>query len=362
MPFPAEFFDGLTARSQAVSVEVRPGPEPGIRFFAGGAERVYPLASLRIEAKLGSVKRIVNLADGGMLEAADISQIEALVSQPFGRFQRLLHYLENHLGWVILSLLLTIASGWAFFEYGIPKLAEYVVSRTPRDTENRLGTQVLALFDHEYGYFHPSKTPAQKQSSISKELKKLCASVSGCPPYRLEFRDGGKIGANALALPGGIMVVTDQLIALSKNDTEIVAVLAHELGHVQYRHAFRQSLQSMLSGLILAAVTGDASSAASGLSGFLLEMHYSQANESQADRFALAALTQVCLPPKSYADILLRLDPTLLNDSPNQDEKTGPVKNTGENSIADIISTHPNTAARIKPFLEAKTRCENEAK
>jgi predicted Zn-dependent protease len=81
-------------------------------------------------------------------------------------------------------------------------------------------------------------------------------------------------------------------------------VLAHELGHVSQRHAFRQSIQGMLSGLILAAATGDVSSLASGLPAVLIEMHYSRGHETEADLFALDAMQKACLPPKAFADIL----------------------------------------------------------
>ncbi|MBK8815489.1 MAG: M48 family metallopeptidase [Methylococcaceae bacterium] len=358
MLFQADYFDGLTARSQAVTVEVVTGIQPGIAFLADETKRAYPLSDIHVEAKLGSGKRIINLADGGRLEAGDIKPLEMILTQPNHKFHSVLHYLENHLAWVCLSLVLTLMTGWAFFEYGIPKLAGYVVNKTSAELETRLGEQVLGLFDHKFGYFHPSKTPVPKQSGIASGLHTLCASISDCPRYRLEFRDGGEIGANALTLPGGIIVLTDQLITLAKFDAEIIAVLAHELGHVKHRHAFRQSIQSVVSGLILAAVTGDASSTASGLSGFLLEMHYSQAHETQADHFALAALIKACLPPKAYADILLRLDPEGLNAN----------RETGKNSeqplaeqaegLGNMLSTHPNTVNRIKPFLEAGTGCE----
>ena len=52
----------------------------------------------------------------------------------------------------------------------------------------------------------------------------------------LAFRDGGKtVGANAFALPGGQIVVTDALVQLL-SDAELQAVLAHELSHGAERH------------------------------------------------------------------------------------------------------------------------------
>ncbi len=45
-------------------------------------------------------------------------------------------------------------------------------------------------------------------------------------------------GANAFALPGGVLFMTDALVALAE-PAAILGVLAHELGHVQQRHATR---------------------------------------------------------------------------------------------------------------------------
>jgi Zn-dependent protease with chaperone function len=73
-------------------------------------------------------------------------------------------------------------------------------------------------------------------------------------------------------LPGGYLVITDELIDLAKNNDEIVAVIAHELGHVKGRHALRQTLQGTVSGLIIIAITGDVSSIASGLPALMMNM------------------------------------------------------------------------------------------
>ena len=71
------------------------------------------------------------------------------------------------------------------------------------------------------------------------------------------------MGANAVALPAGIIIMTDALVELSENDEELAAVLAHEIGHVRNRHALRALLQnSVVAGSII-LVTGDASSAGS---------------------------------------------------------------------------------------------------
>lgn len=347
-----------------------------IVFAVDGETLTFNLADLEVQAKLGSAKRLIDLPNGGRLEAIDISELEAAMPSKTSTFWRGLHYLENHLGWVLVAMLLTVFAGWIFLQFGVPKMAEYVADITPPSMEVKIGEQVLAGLDSRVGYFTPSKAEPKRRASVIAELNKLCSAlkssslkgtaVKTCPVYRLEFRDGGDldkggIGANAFALPGGIMVLTDQLIALSKNDTEVVAVLAHELGHVHQRHAFRQSLQGVLAGLILAAITGDVSSVASGLPAALMQMKYSRTHEIEADVFALNAMQAACLPPKAFADILQRLQSQTLEVEDADKTKKPPAKtkpnSTMPDPVLEMLASHPGTQSRIQPFIAAKQYC-----
>jgi Zn-dependent protease with chaperone function len=363
--FQANFFDGISAHAKSVLVIVR---DNGLSIETEGNVVHYTFSELDVQAKLGTSKRIIDLPDGARLEAVDISELEAASPSKANVFWRGVHYLENHLGWVLVSLTATVFFGWVFLQYGVPKLAEHVADATPLSMERNLGEQVLKGLDHEYGYFSPSKTKKIRQADIVTALNKLCMSLKSCPKYQLKFREGGVVGANALALPGGIMIVTDELIQLAKNDTEIVAVLAHELGHVEGRHAFRQSIQSVLAGLVLAAATGDVSSMASGLPGVLMQMRYSRQHETDADDFALNALQKACLPPKAFADFMLRFEQQRKivhshagadEKSKKSDKKTKSDKNTKRSAspVSDLLSTHPDSLDRIKPFLTAKHGC-----
>lgn len=354
MTFQADYFDGVNARHKPVLVRVA-GHAKNIAFEANGETLVFAMADLDVQAKLGVARRLIDLPNGGRLEALDISELEAAMPSKSSAFWSALHYLENHLGWVFASVLATIFAGWLFLQFGVPKLAEYVADATPPAMEANLGEQALEGLDSSFGYFSPSKTAQVRKDSIVAALKKLCAAMQDCPHYRLEFREGGVIGANAFALPGGIMVVTDEIIALSKNDAEIISILAHELGHVKQRHAFRQSLQGVLSGLILAAITGDVSSVASGLPAALMQMRYSREHETEADVFALNAMQKACLPPKAFADILQRLQAQSEGGDNKAAQKPPPRQRT--DPVFEMLASHPDTQARIKPFLEAAQNC-----
>lgn len=351
--FQATYFDGINARAQPALVMVS---ENRIEVNLGLDNKAYKLSELVIQAKLGSSSRLIDLPDGGRLEAKDISELEKAVPSKKAMFWSFLHYLENHLGWVVVALFFMVFAGWALIQYGVPKLAEVVANATPPEMERKLGEQVLKGLDHKLGYFTASKTTEIQQDTIKTALAGLC-QVNDCPDYRLEFRNSSAIGANAFALPGGIMVVTDDLIKLANTNTEIVAVLAHELGHVKRRHAFRQSVQGTLSGLIIAAATGDVSSLASGLPAVLVQMQYSRQHELEADAFALVALQKSCLPPRAFAEILFRLQ--------NQSPDSRPISNGDKDAqygneydpLSGILSTHPDTLQRIKPFMAAESNC-----
>ena len=370
MTFQANYFDGLSARAKVVMVRVLAETKQ-LAFDVEGHTHTFSLADIDVQAKLGAAKRMIDLPDRSRLEAADISELEAAMPSKSSAFWRGLHYLENHLGWVMVALVATVFAGWLFLQFGVPKLAEYVAKATPPSMEKKIGEQALNGLDSQIGYFSPSKADPARKASIVAALKHLCDALHDCPQYQLEFRDGGMIGANAFALPGGYMVVTDQIITLSKNDTEIIAVLAHELGHVKQRHAFRQSLQGVLSGLILAAVTGDVSSIGSSLPAVLMQMRYSREHEAEADTFALNAMQKACLPPKAFADILQRLEAQMqgndgkemkkkksANDKPaNSAQKSATSPQQSHDAVSEMLASHPDTLERIKPFLAAKQTC-----
>ena len=74
--------------------------------------------------------------------------------------------------------------------------------------------------------------------------------------YDLQFRRMG--GAERVSLPGNIIVVTDELVKFVHSDDELLAVLAHEIGHLRARHALRLVLQQSGIAVLATVVAGDA--------------------------------------------------------------------------------------------------------
>ncbi len=159
--------------------------------------------------------------------------------------------------------------------------------------------------------------------------------------YRLLFRDGGELGANALALPDGAVIVTDQLIEIAEEHEEVVSVLAHELGHVVRRHGVRTVLQSSVVSAVAIAFTGDISSLTIGIPTLLVESKYSKVFEKEADRFAVDMLKAQGIEEVHFANMLTRLSN---------------INGGGESKILTYISSHPSTKERVQMIKNSSVK------
>jgi predicted Zn-dependent protease len=154
--------------------------------------------------------------------------------------------------------------------------------------------------------------------------------------YRLEFRFAPRVGPNAFALPSGIIVMTDELVGLSEHDEELVAVLAHEIGHVRGRHALRQLLQTAGVSAITFAIVGDVSSisAIAGAVPAVIEAKHSRDFEREADAFARQWMQTNGVPRHRFDDILCRME---------ADAGGAPTR-----GMAQYLASHPATDERAR--------------
>ncbi|WP_414632479.1 M48 family metallopeptidase, partial [Acinetobacter sp. UBA6720] len=125
--------------------------------------------------------------------------------------------------------------------------------KLPEDTIYQLGDEAQ---EQVFNMTAPSTVPVLRQKQIIKSYQDLVANGR---PAKVLFRSGGKIGANALAIPNNTIILTDELVNLAKDDHEIIGVLAHEQGHLVERHSLQQALSSLGFSVLLIAVTGASS-------------------------------------------------------------------------------------------------------
>lgn len=339
------FYDGKSSARRTVRLTVE-----GNRLLVDGAEVEFSceLARLAVSAPLSTARRSIRFPNGALCELSDSRFVDELLRrQGKGRGTSLLHRWERSLPRALVALALTVAVVWCFIALGIPFLAERVAKAIPPATEVSLGTEGLAMLDRLV--FAPSQLPEPRRHAIKATFDRMTRDLPFAAGYRLEFRKSDRLGANALALPSGIIVVTDRLVEIAASDDQIIGVLAHEMGHVRHRHALRHVLQSSATGLIVAALTGDITSVtslAAGLPTALIDANYSRRFEVEADDAAVAYLKQRGIPLKQYADILGRLEA-------EHARRQGKKDSAEQRSVTDYFSTHPVTEERIKRIMGA---------
>lgn len=329
----ASYYDGLSTRQQNVSLSINQGL---LEICGEEILRVIPLSDVTISSKLGNTPRLLHFADGAHCEVKDHARLEVLLQDAGIKAHSLVSRLGNTWHYILAAALVTISIIIASFYWGLPWLANITAARIPPSITLALDNHFLSIVDE--GMLQPSALSTAKQNSLKQRFDTLKAAHE-TPPHDLKFRNSKTVGANAFALPGGTIVATDQLIALAKNDEEIIAVLAHELGHVSERHPLRQLLQSSVVGLVMTWYLGDISTLLAAAPTLLLETSYSRNFERRADRYAATLLTLNNISPSRLADILEKLESSHSVKAPAPKDST---------TWTELFSTHPDTAERIK--------------
>ncbi len=343
--FNASFFDGKSSRVHQVQVLLDEEAEQlSVRGAAAGEQR-YPLADIKIAPRVGRTPRFIYLTDGASLETQDNEAVDNIVpALPHGRFHLAQHHVESKLRWIILMLALTIAFGWATIEYGVPYFAKQVAFALPRNVDEQLGDGALATLD-EY-IFNPSSLGASDRTRLRDRFDQMVASSDlEADDVQLEFRASPVMGANALALPSGIIIMTDELVRMAVDDEEILAVLAHEIGHIRHRHSLRGVLQNSTVALMIAGITGDLASLTSisaTIPTLMVQLKYSRGFELEADDDAVALMKEMNIEPTKLGDILLRMTDATSDETESEEG----------NDISDYLATHPGSDERMKRIIE----------
>lgn len=221
-----------------------------------------------------------------------------------------------------LILLLPLLALAAFFMQS-DRLAAWAVRHVPVGVEQRLGQLVLAqtrarLTLHEHGPAHAA-------------VKQLGGELSKGSAYAFRWYVAEDASVNAFAAPGGIVVVNTGLLRQAGDAAELAGVLAHEIAHVEQRHALQALARNAGFGVLLSLALGDWSGSAAGAwAGRLAELKFSRDAEMQADAEAVRRLHAAGLAPDAMARFFGRLA---------EDERRLPG--------LSLLATHPPSAERM---------------
>jgi Zn-dependent protease with chaperone function len=343
-PLAAHWFDGRTAAGLPARVAVS---DDVVHVLIGDRQVDVPKGEVVVSAPVAGVPLRLELPEGGVLVLDDVT----VDPRSFGATtpQGVVHALERNPAAVVVALLAVFAVAVLAYVRGIPWLADRVAQRIPIAAEAKLGDAALASLDRVM--FGPSKLAVEERADLEARFDRLVAQAGLPSPPKLLFRSAEGIGANALTLPGGTIVVTDQLVARVDSPDETAAVFAHELGHVAHRDTMRALLAQSSGGLVLGALLGDVSgigSLAAAAPAMLIGLSYSRASEEQADDYALALLPRAGLSPALVAESLEALGAAQCSASETKADAEGCGKSPrGRLQPPAYLSTHPDLEERI---------------
>lgn len=316
MPIAARFYDGLTADARAVGLDYEALGDAGTLVIRG-ADRAeiarWPSAGLftthgrRQQLRLGATDQPAGarvVVEGGQ----DIARIMATLPvlhhkqrQESGRQMRIAVTATVALAAVILAYL-----------FGVPILASRLVGLVPTGWEQSLGDTVADQMEASLGESGGLRVcDADPDSLANRAIARFGdAALEGSgSPFSLDIRIVKSDIPNAFALPGGRVYFFSALLDQAQTQDEFAGVLAHEIGHVAYRHGMEQLISSAGTGALIGFILGDMTgiSVAAGLGSTIIDARFSREAERQADAYAASVAQRLDFRPAGLADLINRV-------------------------------------------------------
>jgi Zn-dependent protease with chaperone function len=222
------------------------------------------------------------------------------------------------IGSVTAAFLLSFVLLWAYSEETVSWLADQVSV----DKELQLGNSVLEQVKAEGDVI--------EQGLAVKTVQDIGNRLTKGSRYHYQWLIKKDKTLNAFALPGGIVIVHSALIEKTDNADELAAVLAHEVQHIEQRHALKNMIKSVGWAAALMVVLGDVNTATAVIIHQVGNMYFSRDLEDEADRLGFKALITAKINPAGMPTLFKKL------------EKEQQI------NIPAWISSHPATGERIK--------------
>ena len=210
------YFKASSAQPHSASLSWRDGV--AIVEIDGEPEPVT--AKVRtVGALLGRVPRRIEFEGGALFEApfdADLDGIQSSETSALGKVARI----ESSWTAAVVMGVCTVALIIGFFRIGLPWLSDKAAFVTPPSIAAAIDAGTLQTLDT--AILEPSALSQERQKELQAQFDALAgfAVVEGLP-LNLQFRSAPLVGPNAFALPGGTVVLLDELVGVAKSDDEI---------------------------------------------------------------------------------------------------------------------------------------------
>ena len=249
---------------------------------------------------------------------------------------------------LILVCALIIPSAYAFNPYSTEELEQLekqfvqLINQSDQIERNPLATQYINHLGRELAIAGPMQSPVffiVKSNEI-----------------------------NAFAGPGGYIGINSALILATESESELAAVMAHEMSHVRLHHLYRMiqhqkqmrapMLASLLASVALGIINPTLASGAmaASLTGFAQDnINFTRSNEKEADRIGIGMLIKAGFNPRSMAAFFKKMQentryyytaniPAILRSHPLDEDRIAEAENRSagvkNTQFADTIDYH----------------------
>jgi len=323
------FLDGRSARAVGATVEITDG---AVRIAGPEGVHVWPLKGLDvvIEGEQARLSHPSNRDARLVMPRVEWDRIGGNHGQALVRRRR---GIETRL---VVGLAVVAGLVVAFVFFGIPALSGPMARATPVSFEQGMGRN----FDVQVGTLFKTCRGQEGQAALAALGDRIASGAD--TPFDVRVRAVRAPMVNAFALPGGPILITDDLIRDAESPDELAAVVAHEVSHIEKRHVMQAVWRSLGIGLLLDAVVGGGSGAGQQavlLAGQATDLRYGRDAESEADARGQQLLHVQGLSSQGMASFFARLSGKADGAETDPDELE---------RLTEFASTHPDSARRAQ--------------
>ena len=139
---------------------------------------------------------------------------------------------------IILLTIIVLIIGYRFLFISFSSTLVYLF---PHNWEKKIGESTYKTLSSTI--LEKSEIPEKRKADLREKSQKVFKHSNLYKNPEIKFNKSNILGPNALALPGGPIVITDDLIKLLKDDELILAIIAHEIAHIKERHSLQQIVE-----------------------------------------------------------------------------------------------------------------------
>ncbi len=199
------------------------------------------------------------------------------------------------------------------------------------EDEVQMGKELSAEVEKEFTIYDNAEVTSYVQS-VGDKIARVCDRKD----IEYHFAVIEKDEMNAFAMPGGYIYIYTGLMKDLDDESQLAAVLAHEVGHVTARHATERLTAIYGYQLLAGLVLGDDPNFWAGLVANIFSttgmLAYSRQNEYEADRLGLTYANAAGYDPDGMVELLTKFIDT---------ERGEPSK------LEEWLSTHPPSTERM---------------